>query len=407
MKLDRRQILNFVFSLLIFLVSGGLAYALTLYLYQPSSSASSKTSASTSQTSVKTTIDASAPKTEVCPLNGKLYTKTEKQIWSQRRPLFVMIENHVEARPQSGLNSADIVYEAVAEGGITRFGAVYYCDIAARDTILGPVRSARTYFINWASEYNYPLYVHVGGANCSPADPNNPAATCKSDKRVQALEQLEKYGWGGSKGNDLNQFSIGFPTFWRDYERLGHTVATEHTMYTSTEKIYQYAKTKRGWTNLSPKGKEWSTSFKPWPFKDDAPGNKRGQINKISFEFWSGYKDFDTVWKYDSNRNSYLRFQGGKPHQDRDTGQQISAKVVIIQFLKEEGPVDSLHHMFYHNLGQGKALVFQDGKVVKAHWSKPNRESRTVFTDSQGKEIKFNRGKIFIEGVPAGNQIDY
>ncbi len=405
MTLSKLKLADIILGFLTFLLAAGTAYAVTIFLYPSQTQTPSQTSSPTSSTPAK--VNLAGPKTEACPLNGAFYTKTEKNIWSQRRPLFVMIENHVDARPQSGLNEADIVYEAVAEGGITRFGAVYYCGIAAHDTILGPVRSARTYFINWASEYNYPLYVHVGGANCSPADPHHPTTTCKTDKRVQALEQLERYGWGGSQGNDLNQFSIGFPTFWRDYERLGHTVATEHTMYTSTDKLYQYAKTKRGWTNLSPTGKNWLTGFKPWSFKDDAKPDQRGKVAKISFEFWRGYKDFDTVWQYNPQTNSYLRFQGGKPHKDRDTDKQISAKVVIIQFIKEEGPVDSLHHMFYHNLGQGQALVFQDGQVVKAHWSKSDRQSRTIFTTNQGQEIKFNRGKIFIEGVPAGNQVNY
>ena len=136
-----------------------------------------------------------------------------------------MIENHQEARPQSGLSSADVIYEVVAEGGITRFLAIYYCQDGAQ---IGPIRSARTYFIDYLSEYgNYPLYAHVGGANqAGPAD---------------ALSQLDDYGW--TAYNDLNQFSIGFPVFWRDYDRLGHSVATEHTIYSTIEKLLDYAKT--------------------------------------------------------------------------------------------------------------------------------------------------------------------
>src|SRR3990167_5561473 len=71
-------------------------------------------------------IDTTGPKTEACPLNGKKYTKAERQIWEERRPLGVMIENHQESRPQSGLSRADIVYEAIAEGGITRFMAGFF-----------------------------------------------------------------------------------------------------------------------------------------------------------------------------------------------------------------------------------------------------------------------------------------
>ena len=94
----------------------------------------------------KALIDIVGPQSESCPLNGAKYTKGEKSIWETRRPLAVMIENHEESRPQSGLSDTDIVYEAVAEGGITRFMALFYCQAAAYEAILGPDRSARTYF---------------------------------------------------------------------------------------------------------------------------------------------------------------------------------------------------------------------------------------------------------------------
>ena len=77
--------------------------------------------------SKRTKIDPNLPKNQACPLNGRLYTTPEKDIWETRRPITAMIENHVDSRPQSGLSRSDIVYEAVAEGGITRFLAVFYC----------------------------------------------------------------------------------------------------------------------------------------------------------------------------------------------------------------------------------------------------------------------------------------
>src|SRR3989344_1193710 len=90
--------------------------------------------------------DPNEPKTENCPLNGSKHTKKAKEFWEKRRPLAVMIENHIEARPQSGIASADVIYEAVAEGGITRFMALFYCNLS--DIQVGPVRSARTYFLD-------------------------------------------------------------------------------------------------------------------------------------------------------------------------------------------------------------------------------------------------------------------
>ncbi len=386
--------------LLSFSISGGSSYALTNYLYSPGSG-NAPTPVSTPAIGGGLNIDPSAPRTSECPINGQMYTTAEEKVWQSRRPLVVMIENSVDARPQSGLNSSDILYEAVAEGGITRFAAVFYCGVAARDTILGPVRSARTTYINFASEYNYPLYTHVGGANCGSSDPK----TCNTDKRVQALEQINQYGWGGAKGNDLNQFSIGFPTFWRDYERLGRTVATEHTMYSSTEKLWKYATT-RGWTNKSPDGKsDWKDKFTPFTFKDDA--KEKGSVGKISFGFWESYHDFDVTWNYDVTNNQYSRDNGGAPHTDMNDKTTLSAKVIVIQFTKELGPLDEHKHLLYEVIGKGKGLVFQDGTVTEATWSKKDRESRTVWTDAKGKKISFNRGKIVFEILPLDNTVEY
>ena len=159
-----------------------------------------------------------APKTEVCPLNGQLFSKARKKLWETRRPLGVAIENHLEARPQSGLSKADVVYEAVAEGGITRFLALFYCQDAKP---IGPVRSARIYFLKLLQGYgNNPLYAHVGGANTpGPAD---------------ALGEIRDLGWDGY--NDMNQFAVPFPYYYRDYERLPDR-ATEHTMYSDRKSV--------------------------------------------------------------------------------------------------------------------------------------------------------------------------
>lgn len=394
---------GFLLALVAFLLSAGTSYGLTYYLYAPISGGAASP-VSTPPMGGSLNIDPNAPKTAECPTNGQMYTAAEQKVWQGRRPLYVMIENTTDARPQSGLNSADVVYEAVVEGGITRFGAVFYCGVAAKDTIVGPVRSARTTFINLASEYNFPLYTHVGGANCGSNDPK----LCTTDKRAQALEQIDQYGWGGVKGNNLDQFSIGFPTFWRDYERLGRTVATEHTMYSSTEKLWTYASTTRGWTNLTPDGKsDWKDGFIPWTFKDDAKTADHGTTGKISFGFWENYHDFDVVWNYDSASNTYARDNGGAPHVDLDSNQTITAKVIIVQFAKEEGPLDEHKHMLYDVIGTGKALVFQDGNVVQATWSKKDRTSRTIWTDDKGKKLALDRGKIFVEILPLDNTVTY
>lgn len=342
-------------------------------------------------------IDVSGPKNEVCPINKLLYTKAEKDTWEKRRPLLVMIENHEDVRPQSGLSRADVVYEAIAEGGITRFMGVFYCDAQAQEVIIGPVRSARTYYLDWASEYGkYPLYAHVGGAN-TPGPAN-------------ALGQIEEYGWGGAKGNDLNQFSIGFPTFWRDYERLGRTVLTEHTMYSTTEKLWSVAKA-RGWTNLSPEGDKWQNNYKEWKFIDkESALEKRGEGTPIEFEFWENSPNYKVRWEYDKTKNLYSRVNGGQPHKDFNYDQQLTAKNVLVLFLKESSANDGYEnnlHLLYDAIGENKALFFQNGQVIKGTWKKPSRTERTRFYDEKGKEINLVPGKIWVEILPLGTAVNY
>jgi len=338
-------------------------------------------------------IDPSIPRTEACPLNGKLYTKQERETWEKRRPLAVMIENHAESRPQSGLSLADVVYEAVAEGGITRFMGVFYCGIAAGNATIAPVRSARTYFLPWVLEYDA-LYNHVGGAGvCSDVT---------VDERAKALCQIEQY-----KIKDMDQFGISFPTCYRNYDRLDHPVATEHTMACVTDKLIKLAAT-RGWTDVDAKGVSWNKNFVSWKFKDDAHNNDRGASSSATFVAWKGYeKEYGVRWDYDRATNTYKRFNGGVPHMDLETKQQLTAHAIVILFVKEIGPVDDHAHLLYNTIGSGEGLLMQDGTVSKITWKKANRSARTIFSDSKGKEVVFNKGQLWVEMLPIGTPVSY
>lgn len=381
---------NLIIGIAIYLASAVISFIAFTYITTGGASTGTTTPVALPSATSKdrVTFDANLPKTQVCPLNGVKYSKQQEQWWKQHRPLGVMIENSVDARPQSGLSFADVVYEAVAEGGITRFLAIFYCQDAG---IIGPVRSARTYFLDFVSEYgDYPLYAHVGGANTSgPAD---------------ALGQIDSYGWGGY--NDLNQFSIGFPTFWRDYERLGHTVATEHTMYSTTSKLWDVGKS-RELTNKDKDGNSWDADFSEYEFKDGTP-SKAPTATSISFDFWEGYSDFAVKWTYDPTTNSYLRSNGGDVHKDKDTGKQFSTKNVVILFMTEARANDGYEnnlHMLYGTKGTGQALIFNDGIQTKGTWSKKSRESRLIVKDSSGSEIKFVRGLIWFEILGIGTPV--
>jgi len=379
-------------GLALYLISSGLSYAAFTYVgNKPGGVAVSptNTSAGTQQHFV---IDPSIPRTQVCPLNGKLYTKQEEVVWQKRRPLAVMIENHAESRPQSGLSLADVVYEAVAEGGITRFMGVFYCGIAAGNVNLAPVRSARTYFLPWVLEYDA-LYNHVGGAGmCS--DPT-------VDERAKALCQIGQY-----KIKDMDQFGISFPTCYRNPDRLDHPVATEHSMVCVTDKLFSLA-AQRGWTNVDASGVSWDKNFVQWKFKDDAPTAERGATFSATFTAWKGYSEYSVKWVYDQVSNSYKRFNGGNPHTDLETKEQLSAKNIVILFATETGPVDEHLHLLYATIGSGTGILYQDGKTIKVTWQKQTRASRTKFFDAAGREVNFNRGQIWIEMLPTGTPITY
>ncbi|NCN87633.1 MAG: DUF3048 domain-containing protein [Candidatus Pacebacteria bacterium] len=343
-------------------------------------------------------IDPSEPLDQACPLNGQLYTNTERQAWEQRRPMAVMIENTPDSRPQSGLADSDIVFEAVAEGGVTRFMALFYCDVQKSDTTLAPIRSARTYYVDYASGFNLPLYVHVGGANVP--GPTN------------ALGQIGDYGWNGQ--NDINQFSVGYPTFVRDYNRIpGKEIATEHTMVTSTEKIWDVAE-EREWTNLSPERKygrevieaeDWKDGYIGWTF-EDAPGEK-GDVSKISYDFWSGYDTYSVSWEYNSETNRYMRSQAGEKHIDMNTDEQVSAANVVVLLTTEKGPINEKKHMIYGTTGTGDALIFKNGQAIEAEWYKKSRTSELSFKDAKGNDIEMARGLTWISVVNLITEVEY
>lgn len=394
------KVITISLGLVLYLLSLGLSYAIFSF-FRPGMSTSKIISPGGKVTTSQRKY-ADLPKTQECPINGAMYSKPEEDLWKKRRPLGVMVENSKVARPQSGLSSADVVYEAVAEGGITRFMAVYYCQDA---DIVGPVRSARTYYLDWISEYgSSPLYAHVGGANTpGPAD---------------ALGQIGRYGWEAY--NDLNQFSIGFPTFWRDYERLGKDTSTEHTVYLSTQKAWDFAAKKRGLTDIETddvtgKSIAWDSSFLKWSFKDDVSLVDRPSALSVEFaisDVTASYKDDYVVkWQYDHDSNSFLRINGGVPFTDMNTGQQILAKNVVILYMSmsiaDDGYNEDGHgtHTLYGTKGSGKGKFLIDGKIIDGTWSKKSRIDRTRFFDNKGVEIKLNRGPIWIEILPIGQQV--
>ncbi|MFH0853577.1 MAG: DUF3048 domain-containing protein [bacterium] len=279
-------------------------------------------------------------------------------------PVAVMIENLSSIRPQGGLDQASIVYEALVEGGITRFMAVF----AMTDQIenIGPVRSARPYYVDWANELGA-MYVHVGG---SP----------------QAL--------GDIRSKDVFDFDQFYNQqyFWRkDLPR-----AREHNLFTAS-KFLIFA--------LRDKEAPQEGSFTPWKFKDEAPLSERPSgIDPIVINYSS--QSYQVVYQYDRENNVYLRFQADDPHVILDkTNVQISPKNVVVQYVKTS--LADASRLAMETVGSGQAIIFLDGQAIEATWEKDSTSKRTIFSDSAGKEIVFNAGQTWVQVVPTDREVTY
>lgn len=296
----------------------------------------------------------------VCPLCGKLVDKNK----AKRVPLAVSIENHIDSRPQSGLDKADLIYEALSEGGITRFLVFYACGDAEE---IGPVRSARTYFLDWLSEFDA-FFAHCGGS-------------------IDTLDLIGPYGI-----LDLNQF-YNAKAYWRAKDRYA-----PHNLYSSTEKLWDLAKEK-GWS--------LEGDYEGFKFKSDVPSDQRPESQEIKVNYQDNR--FKVRWVYDPGDNGYLRFQGGQEFKDKITDQQLSTKNIIVQFISSSPVITRIGEQTrkMDTIGSGKIIVFLDGKAQTGTWGKTSRTARTKYYDEEGKEIKLNPGQTWIEVTDPGTEISY
>lgn len=155
-------------------------------------------------------------------------------------------------------------------------------------------------------------------------------------------------------------------------------------------------------------GEIWNTKFKAYSFKDDAPAASRPKAQTIHVEHWDNQPNYMIDWKYEPSSNTYLRVNGGKPHNDRNSGKQIRVKNVIALFMTEGRANDGYEgnlHMLYGTKGSGKAQIFQDGKVIDGRWKKDTRTSRTILT-ANGKEVKFTRGTLWFHILPLDGVVE-
>jgi hypothetical protein len=283
-----------------------------------------------------------------------------------KRPVTgIMVENSPDARPQSGLQDAGVVYEAIAEGGITRFMGLFQ---DTRPQYIGPVRSLRPYYLDFAVPWDASI-AHVGG---SP----------------DALAQIRS-GAAGMK--DLDQF-FNSGSYWRQASR-----PAPHNVYTSFDRLDALNQAK-GYTASSPVG---------WEHKSDK-ALKVPTAKSINISISSAL--YNVHYDYDAASNSYLRAEGGKAHivttaADDAAGQQLHPKVVITLVIPYS-IIDGAGHSGYASSGSGSGYIFQDGGVTALTWSKTDRSGQFVFKDAAGQAIKLNAGQAWISVVGSAGQVN-
>jgi len=284
-----------------------------------------------------------------CPLTGE---PAPHGVVPDRPALAVKIENYPDARPQAGLQSADVTYEEPVEGGITRFIVLYQCDDDAR---VGPVRSARTADPDVLAQFGVPILAYSGGA------PNVRRALDRAD--LLALDETR----GGA-------------AFTRDESR-----EAPHNLYADTRSLYKVAH---------------STEGPPTPIFTYAEGLALAsrRITSIHLPFSATYAD--VWWTWDRKSGQWLRWHGDVPHLV-ESGEQVSADNVVVQVVDEViGPRGGITpHLTL--TGSGKAYVFRDGRMIVGRWERASLHDLTRFVAKDGTEIPLAPGRTWVELLPS------
>ena len=275
----------------------------------------------------------------------------------------VMIENSTDARPQSGLRAAGIVYEAVAEGGISRFMAVYQDN---EPEYLGPIRSARLTFVHLARQYQCG-YVHMGGAE-------------------NAINELKTAGY-----RDIN---AGFYEEKYVSRKISKGRYAPHNVYSRFTWLNQL-NYEKGWT---------SSSFSPFARIQPDTINEVEDLDALNISIkLSGDSSYNPSFSYDAASNTYLRsHQRGGAHMDKaEDGSltQISPTVVIAMKVHSVARPGTPYYD-YVSTGENDCFVFQDGTVTSGKWKRNSIDDPLKFYDANGEEILLNRGQTWITAYP-------
>ncbi len=267
----------------------------------------------------------------------------------------VMIENHVDSRPQSGLIEASVVYEAPVEANYSRFLALYPLESDVEKA--GPVRSSRPYFLDWVQEYGKPLYMHVGG---SP----------------DALDKIKVAGV-----LSINEMTKGW-FFWRDKIRYApHNTYTSSKLWQEVYKDYEE--------------KVIYDEFTPWAFDNKSDNCEDSCVNQIDVTFLA--PNYTVTWEYNKELVQYERKQGKVFHTDLE-GRLIVADTIIVQHVSSR-VLDAIGRQEIDTIGSGQVEIYRNGFKIIGTWKKESETGRTNWFDAKGDPISLKSGKIWIEIV--------
>lgn len=281
------------------------------------------------------------------------------------RPYAVMIDNEgTKSLPQGGLYKAQIIYEIIVEGGETRLMPVFW---ETDPELIGPVRSSRHYFLDYAMEHDA-IYVHFGW---SPMAQNDIAAF--------KINNINGVGYGGEIFWDITDD----PYNWQD-------------SYTSMENIQKFTEKAKYRTSTDKK--------LLFEYNDKDKEIENGEkAEKITMRYSSGYT---SGFEYDSETGLYKRLRKEKPHMERNTDEQLTAKNIIIQKVKNypiSGDPEGRQEVV--TVSKGKGWFIACGKAMELNWSKDSRSAQTKYTDKDGNPIILNPGQTWIQIVPIEGEV--
>lgn len=289
---------------------------------------------------------------------------------SDKRPIAVMIDNNVGNNDHYGLSDAYITYECIVEGGLTRIMAVYKDKDVEK---IGPIRSSRHYFLDYALEEDS-IYAH--------------------------------YGWSPFAQNDIKALGVNNingltdNAYYRD-----KTKRSPHNVFTSTERLYNYAKEKG-----------YKTSSDNWHLlnysvdeinlynNETNTGKVDGVLpaNKVDFNF---SRSQSRTYNYNTDTKMYERMMNGVNHTDAETGNTLSYKNLIIIKVPNR-TLDDYGRQDLTTVGTHDGYFITNGYAAPISAQKLSRKGKTKYTYKNGEEVKFNDGNTFIEVIPVNNNIE-